>query len=95
MANEQLRRALEEQEKVLQELEAKLVGLRELQQRRDAVHSLVNQMRFALDLGPYIGNSPAEPEKDNAPDRPIWAVAEEVLRKAGKPLTVGKITEML
>jgi hypothetical protein len=102
--NDVLRLALAEQEKLLEELDAKLADLNPIQQQRNNTHSLVSQIRFNLGMPPYAppekpAQSEAAPKEPERPDvissQPIWTVAKTIIEQAGRPMTPGELTETL
>jgi hypothetical protein len=98
-----LKRALEEQERKLQELDQRLVDLRALQQQRDKIYALVCQMRANLDMPPYgVTQPPPEPINLAVNDslqfsdgEPLWVAAKLVLERAQQSMTLQEIVSEL
>jgi hypothetical protein len=100
--NEQLKKALAEQETRLRNLDKELRGYDALRRERDNVFTLVSTMRFTLGMNCYV-----PPAEDETPSealkpptgvrilRPIWAVAKELLEKANRPMSSAELAEAL
>lgn len=84
-----LREALRVTEAELERLEKKIQPLEALKRERDDKYSLMLQLRANLGMTPY-------PPASEAPEqKPLWVGAQEMLREAGRAMSVADVAKGL